>query len=72
MRKKVPGVYNKGTAGSVLHAQHTLIDADSDEVYAVIEVWSFYVGRGNWGGPRGPSVSEILPPERGPGVVVEN
>lgn len=72
MRKTVLGVYDKGNAGSVLHAQHTLIDTISNEVYAVVEVWSFYVGQGNWGGSRGPSMGEILPPERKPDVVVEH
>ncbi|CZR55366.1 related to multifunctional beta-oxidation protein [Phialocephala subalpina] len=71
MKKEVLGVYDKGNAGSVLHAQHTLIDVDSEEVYAVIEVWSFYVGQGNWGGQRGSSMGEILHPERRPDIVAE-
>lgn len=71
MRKKVIGAYDKGNAGSVLHARHTLIDTDSNDVYALIDVWSFYVGQGNWGGLRGPSTEEILPPNRKPDVMVE-
>ncbi|KUJ24471.1 uncharacterized protein LY89DRAFT_745355 [Mollisia scopiformis] len=72
MRKKVIDVYDKENANSVLHSQHALIDVDSDETYALINVWSFYVGQGNWDCPRSPSMEEILFPEREPDVVVKH
>jgi peroxisomal enoyl-CoA hydratase 2 len=71
MRKKVTGVYDKGDSGSVLEAQQDLVDTETEEVYAQIHVWSFYVGQGNWGGPRGPAMQDFSPPsDRGPDVVV--
>ncbi|KAL3423941.1 peroxisomal dehydratase [Phlyctema vagabunda] len=72
MRKKVVGVYDKGNAGSVLQVQQDLVDIQTNELYAQITVWSFYVGQGNWGGPRGPSMSDIAPPaDRKPDAVVK-
>ncbi len=70
MRKKVVGAYDKGNAGSVLQTQHELVDIDVNEVYAEISVWSFFIGQGNWGGPRGPTMEDISPPNRAPDAVV--
>lgn len=75
MRKKCLGVYDKGSAGSVLHTLHELVEIHEGkevEVYARIEVWSFYIGQGNWGGERGPRMDNFEPPERERDVVVEH
>lgn len=67
MRKRCLGVYDKGSVGSVLHTLHELME--EEEAYARIEVWSFYVGQGNWGGPRGPRMDSFPTPERDPDIV---
>jgi peroxisomal enoyl-CoA hydratase 2 len=71
IRRRVIGVYDKGNAGSVLHTRHDIVDASKEEIYASIEVWSFYVGQGNWGGPRGPAMDDISPTrDRKPDLIV--
>ncbi|CAI6090580.1 unnamed protein product [Clonostachys chloroleuca] len=46
-RSKLIDVYDKGKSGIVVRSEDCLIDAKSGE-------YLFYVGQGNWGGPRGP------------------
>jgi hypothetical protein len=70
VRKEVIGVYDKGSAGSVLHTRHEIVDVDEDDVYSRIDVWSFYIGQGNWGGSRGPSMDDLSPPDRVPDTIV--
>jgi hypothetical protein len=75
MKKTCLGVYDKGDAGSVLHTLHELVEVLGEgrtEVYARVEVWSFYIGQGNWGGPRGPRMDAFGPPERKADVVIEH
>lgn len=61
-RSRVLGVYDKGDAGTVVRSEDLLVDASSDEAYARIVGSLFYVGQGNWGGPRGPPAITYPPP----------
>ncbi|PQE19775.1 peroxisomal dehydratase protein [Rutstroemia sp. NJR-2017a BVV2] len=69
IHKTVLGVYDKGNSGSVLKVLHRLIDDTTGDVYVEIVVTSFYIGRGNWGGPRGPKNFEMEIPNREPDAV---
>ena len=51
LRSKVLGVYDKGNAGTVIEMETVLAERDGD-VYTKA-VGAFFVGQGNWGGPRG-------------------
>jgi peroxisomal enoyl-CoA hydratase 2 len=70
MRKRIVGVYDKGS-GTVVHSLHELIDDDDDDkkCYAKVHVQSFYVGQGGWGGPRGPRIEDVVMPQREPDFV---
>ncbi|KKA30456.1 hypothetical protein TD95_000640 [Thielaviopsis punctulata] len=61
-RTSVLGVYDKGSAGSVVETQQDLVDAATGTVYTRCIASLFYVGGGNWDGPRGPSAETIPPP----------
>lgn len=52
LRNKVVGVYDKGKA-SVVETEQSIVDAQSGEVYSVVNSSAFYVGQGGWGGPKG-------------------
>lgn len=73
LRSKVIGVYDKGKAGSVVETQQDLIDKKTGESYAKAVGSAFFVGQGNWGGPKGP-VTENFPPPQGkkPDAVVSH
>lgn len=62
-RSKVLGVYDKGKAGTVVRSEDALVDTVSGDVYARNIGSLFYVGQGNWGGPRGPASQKFPPPE---------
>ncbi|CAG9989310.1 unnamed protein product [Clonostachys byssicola] len=62
-RSQIVGVFDKGKAGTVVRTEHLLVDAASDEVYTRNVGSEFYVGQGNWGGPRGPPAQRYPPPE---------
>jgi peroxisomal enoyl-CoA hydratase 2 len=64
LRSKVIGVYDKGKAGSVVETQQELVDKNTGEVYTRAVGSAFYIGQGNWGGPKGP-VTENFPPPAG-------
>lgn len=51
LRTKVLGVYDKGKAGSVVETQTELVS--NGEVYTRAVGSGFFVGQGNWGGPKG-------------------
>jgi peroxisomal enoyl-CoA hydratase 2 len=73
VRTKVIGVYDKGRPGSVLEVQTDLVEASSGETYARAIASSFFVGQGNWGGPKGPATENFPPPkDRKPDVVLEH
>jgi peroxisomal enoyl-CoA hydratase 2 len=73
IRSKVIGVYDKGKAGSVVETQQDLVEKDSGEVYARAVGSAFFVGQGNWGGPKGPATENFPPPKgRKPDAVVSH
>lgn len=53
LRAKVIGVYDKGKPGSVVETEHLLVEKSSGEVYSRAVGSSFFVGQGNWNGPKG-------------------
>ncbi|CAN8098660.1 unnamed protein product [Discula destructiva] len=63
VRTKVLGVYDKGRPGSVLEIQQDLVDAGTGDVYSRAIGSSFFVGQGNWGGPKGPATQNFPPPK---------
>ncbi|ROV89956.1 hypothetical protein VMCG_10105 [Cytospora schulzeri] len=73
MRTKVLGVYDKGRPGSVLETQTDLVDAETGEVYSRAIGSAFFVGQGNWGGPKGPATVNFPPPKgKQPDVTFED
>jgi peroxisomal enoyl-CoA hydratase 2 len=72
----VIGVYDKGKVGSVVETEQLLVEKKGGkgdgEVYARMVGSAVFIGQGNWGGPKGPSVQAYPPPEkRRPDEVVE-
>lgn len=61
-RGKVIGVYDKGKPGTVLETQTDIVDAATGETYVRAIGSAFYVGQGNWGGPKGPKAETFPPP----------
>lgn len=73
MRTKVLGVYDKGRPGSVLETQTDLVDAETGETYSRAIGSAFFVGQGNWGGPKGPATVNFPPPKgKQPDVTFED
>ena len=71
-RSRVLGVYDKGAAGTVVRSEDLLVDAVSGDIHARNVGSLFYVGQGNWGGPRGPPSQKFPPPEgRAPDMAFE-
>ncbi|MCJ1371428.1 hypothetical protein MMC20_002643 [Loxospora ochrophaea] len=62
LRSKVLGIYDKGKAGTVMETEFVLAEKGGD-VYAKAVGSSFFVGQGNWGGPKGPPTVNFPPPE---------
>jgi acyl dehydratase len=62
LRSKVVGVYDKGKSGSVVETQQDIVDKATGESYARAVGSAFYVGQGNWGGPKGPATQNFPPP----------
>lgn len=61
LRNKVIGVYDKGKSGSVVHTEQSIVDKKTGEVYSKAVGMAFFVGQGNWGGPKGdPAHSDII------------
>jgi peroxisomal enoyl-CoA hydratase 2 len=65
----VIGVYDKGKSGTVVETQQELVDKATGEVYSRSVGSGFFVGQGNWGGPKGPATQNFPPPDRKPDVV---
>ncbi|KAI0903369.1 Thioesterase/thiol ester dehydrase-isomerase [Ustulina deusta] len=73
IRTKVLGVYDKGRPGTVVETQTDLVDAGTGEVYSRVVSSGFYIGQGNWGGPKGPATDNFPPPKgKTPDVEFEN
>ena len=52
LRSKVLGVYDKGKAGTVVETETILAEKGGD-VYTKAVGSGFFVGQGDWGGPKG-------------------
>ncbi|KAF2148199.1 Thioesterase/thiol ester dehydrase-isomerase [Myriangium duriaei CBS 260.36] len=63
VKSKVVGVYDKGKPGTVVETEQTLVDSASGEVYTRAVGSGFFVGQGNWGGPKGPKTESYPPPK---------
>lgn len=63
LHAKVVGVYDKGKLGSVVEIEQILVDDESGEKYTKIVSNTFYMGQGNWGGPKGPAPKSYQPPK---------
>ncbi|RDH24586.1 trimethyllysine dioxygenase TmlH [Aspergillus niger ATCC 13496] len=63
LRNKVIGVYDKGKPGTVIETEQTIVDKETGEIYSRTVGSGFFVGQGNWGGPKGPSNVNYAPPE---------
>ena len=73
LRAKVIGVYDKGKSGSVVETQQDIVEVGSGEVYSRAVGSAFFVGQGNWGGPKGPATENFPPPEgKKPDAVVSH
>lgn len=73
LRAKVIGVYDKGKAGSVVETEQTIVDKATGEVYCRMVGSAFFVGQGNWGGPKGPATENFPPPKnKKPDAVVSH
>lgn len=53
LQTKVIGAYDKGKAGTVLEQETVLREKRSKEVYVKLVGSTFFIGQGNWGGPKG-------------------
>jgi peroxisomal enoyl-CoA hydratase 2 len=60
LRQKLVGIYDKGKAGSVIETSTDLLDSESGDIYTTISGSVFAVGQGNWGGPKGQLLLELL------------
>ena len=52
LRSKVVGVYDKGKPGTVVETE-TVLAERGGEIYTKVVGSAFFVGQGNWGGPKG-------------------
>lgn len=62
LRSTVLGVYDKGKAGTVIETETILAERGGD-IYTKALGSAFFVGQGNWGGPKGPSTVNYPTPE---------
>lgn len=53
LRNKVIGVYDKGKPGTVMETEQSIVDKETGEIYSKTVSSNFFVGQGNWGGPKG-------------------
>ena len=73
LRSKVVGVYDKGKAGSVVETQQDIVDKATGESYARAVGSAFFIGQGNWGGPKGPATENFPSPQgKKPDAVVSH
>ena len=52
LKTKVLGVFDKGKSGSVVETE-TILQEKGGDVYTRAVGSGFFVGQGNWGGPKG-------------------
>ncbi|KAH7034893.1 peroxisomal multifunctional enzyme [Microdochium trichocladiopsis] len=73
IRTKVVGVYDKGRPGTVVETQTDIVEVGTGEVYSRVIGSGFYIGQGNWGGPKGPATENYPPPKgKKPDVTFEH
>lgn len=73
LRSKIKGAYDKGKAGSVVETQQDIVDAENSEVYVRAIGSVFFIGQGNWDGPKGPQTINFPPPAgKAPDHIVSN
>ena len=63
LRSKVLGVYDKGKAGTVMETETVLAERGGD-IYTKAVGSAFFVGQGNWGGPKGKEGNQNVFPQR--------
>ncbi|KAJ9652055.1 hypothetical protein H2198_008679 [Neophaeococcomyces mojaviensis] len=63
LRSKVLGVYDKGKPGTVVETEQLIVDKSTGEVYSRAVGQGFFVGQGEWGGPKGPATPAYPPPK---------
>ncbi|MCJ1350574.1 MAG: hypothetical protein MMC33_000555 [Icmadophila ericetorum] len=62
LKTKVLGVFDKGKSGSVVETE-TILQEKGGDVYTRAVGSGFFVGQGNWGGPKGPATVSYPPPQ---------
>lgn len=60
VRSRIVGVYDKGKLGTIVEDEKILVDAVSGEEYVKQVGNTFHMGQGNWGGPKGMTMSKAL------------
>lgn len=63
IRSRVLGVYDKGKPGTVVETEQLLVETSSGDIYTRAVGSGFFIGQGNWGGPKGPKSVNYPPPE---------
>lgn len=63
LRSKVLGVYDKGKPGTVVETETLIVDKSTGEAYSRAIGQGFFVGQGQWGGPKGPATPSFPPPK---------
>lgn len=53
LRSRIVGAYDKGKLGTIVETETILADSSSGDEYVKIVGNTFYMGQGNWGGPKG-------------------
>jgi hypothetical protein len=57
LRSRIVGVYDKGKLGTIVEDEKILVDSVSGDEYVKMIGNTFYLGQGNWGGPKGKMAS---------------
>jgi len=65
LRQKIAAIYDKGKAAVVVMETSATDDADGSDYYTARSS-VFIRGEGGWGGDRGPSGPQNVPPDRAP------
>lgn len=70
LKSKVIGVYDKGKSGAVVETQQDIVDKRTGEIYTRAVGSAFFMGQGNWGGPKGPASKSFPAPSSPPDASV--
>ncbi|KIW68177.1 hypothetical protein PV04_04138 [Phialophora macrospora] len=66
LRSRIVGVYDKGKLGTIVEDEKILVDSVSGDEYVKLVGNTFYLGQGNWGGPKGPAPKNYPAPKTQP------